>query len=139
MESTLKEVYSVAEHIDREKLKTAFDDKAYYINHGQNNIERGMTLCGINQIIDEQQPANVVERSEYIELLKENERLRGDLEFKSEALNSIGQIHKEYVSKIDKAIEDIEDLKPNNPNFKGYYEQRVALNKALEILQNIGE
>lgn len=98
----------MAEYIDREKLKTDFDDKAYYISHGRNNVERGMTLYGINQMIDEQQPADVVERSEYIELLKENERLRKDLEDKSEALNSICQIHQEYVSKINTAIEEIE-------------------------------
>lgn len=68
-------------------------------------------MQAILDFIDSQPTVNVVERSEYIELLKENERLRGDLEFKSEALNSIGQIHKEYVSKIDKAIEEITKLK----------------------------
>ena len=35
---------------------------------------------------------------------------------------------------IDKIRAEIEELKPNNPNFKGYFEQNVALNKVLEIL-----
>lgn len=36
--------------------------------------------------------------------------------------------------KIDKMRAEIEELKPNNPNFKGYFEQNVALNKVLEII-----
>lgn len=35
---------------------------------------------------------------------------------------------------LDKIRDEIEELKPNNPNFKGYFEQNVALNKALEII-----
>lgn len=35
---------------------------------------------------------------------------------------------------IDKIRAEIEELKPNNPNFKGYFEQNVALNKVLQIL-----
>ena len=35
---------------------------------------------------------------------------------------------------LDKLRAEIEELKPNNPNFKGYFEQNVALNKVLEIL-----
>lgn len=35
---------------------------------------------------------------------------------------------------LDKIRAEIEELKPNNPNFKGYFEQNVALNKVLEIL-----
>lgn len=66
----------MAEYIDKEKLKIDFDDKAYYISHGRNNVERGMTLNGINQMIDEQQPADVVERVEYNKLLEENKALK---------------------------------------------------------------
>ena len=35
---------------------------------------------------------------------------------------------------LDKIKVEIEKLKPNNPNFKGYFEQNVALNKVLEII-----
>ena len=35
---------------------------------------------------------------------------------------------------LDDIKAEIEELKPNNPNFKGYYEQNIALNKALEII-----
>lgn len=35
---------------------------------------------------------------------------------------------------FNKMRTEIDDLKPNNPNFKGYHEQRVALNKALEVV-----
>ena len=35
---------------------------------------------------------------------------------------------------LDKIKAEIEELKPNNPNFKGYFEQNVALNKVLEII-----
>ncbi len=35
--------------------------------------------------------------------------------------------------KIDKIRAEIEELKPTNPNFKGYYEQTIAINKALDI------
>lgn len=35
---------------------------------------------------------------------------------------------------LDKIRDEIEELKPNNPNFKGYFEQNVALNKALDII-----
>jgi hypothetical protein len=41
---------------------------------------------------------------------------------------------KEQESILDKLRAEIEKLKPNNPNFKGYFEQNVALNKVLEIL-----
>lgn len=94
---------------------------------------------------------DVVERSEYKELLKENERLRGDLEFKSEALNSIGQIHKEYISKINKAIEEIEkSYEPivgtyngDTPEFDrplSRFNRNEGKKQALEILKrNIGE
>lgn len=35
---------------------------------------------------------------------------------------------------LDRIRAEIEELKPNNPNFKGYFEQNVALNKVLEII-----
>lgn len=35
---------------------------------------------------------------------------------------------------LDKIRAEIEKLKPNNPYFKGYFEQNVALNKALEVI-----
>ena len=35
---------------------------------------------------------------------------------------------------LDKIRAEIEELKPNNPNFKGYFEQNVALNKVLDII-----
>lgn len=35
---------------------------------------------------------------------------------------------------LDKIRSEIEELKPNNPNFKGYFEQNVALNKVLEVI-----
>lgn len=38
------------------------------------------------------------------------------------------------VDVLNKIRAEIEELKPNNPNFKGYFEQNVALNKALEII-----
>ena len=40
---------------------------------------------------------------------------------------------------LDKIRTEIEELKPNNPNFKGYFEQNVALNKALEIIDKYKE
>lgn len=35
---------------------------------------------------------------------------------------------------LDALRAEIEELKPNNPNFKGYFEQNVALNKVLEVI-----
>lgn len=35
---------------------------------------------------------------------------------------------------LDKIRAEIEELKPNNPNFKGYFEHNVALNKVLEVI-----
>ena len=35
---------------------------------------------------------------------------------------------------LNKIRAEIEELKPNNPNFKGYFEQNVALNKVLEVI-----
>lgn len=35
---------------------------------------------------------------------------------------------------LDEIRAEIEELKPNNPNFKGYFEQNVALNKVLEVI-----
>ncbi len=40
---------------------------------------------------------------------------------------------------LDKIRAEIEELKPNNPNFKGYFEQNVALNKVLEIIDKYKE
>lgn len=40
----------------------------------------------------------------------------------------------EVITMLDKIRAEIEELKPNNQNFKGYFEQNVALNKVLEIL-----
>lgn len=40
----------------------------------------------------------------------------------------------EQESVLDKIRAEIEELKPNNPNFKGYFEQNVALNKALKVI-----
>lgn len=91
--------------------------------------------CPTYNALNNLQTADVLERSEYERLLKENERLRGDLEFKSEAINLICEKHKEYVSKIDKAIEEIEGeyLTCNLDWIDG-------LHRALEILKrNIGE
>lgn len=47
------------------------------------------------------------------------------------------QIPLEVIAKgipLDKIRAEIEELKPNNPNFKGYFEQNVALNKVLEVI-----
>lgn len=38
------------------------------------------------------------------------------------------------IDMLDKIRAEIEELKPNNPNFKGYFEQNVALNNALDII-----
>lgn len=35
---------------------------------------------------------------------------------------------------LDKIRAEIEEIKPNNPKFKGYFEQNVALNKVLQII-----
>ena len=35
---------------------------------------------------------------------------------------------------LDKIRAEIEEIKPNNPNFKGYFEQNVALNKVFQII-----
>lgn len=128
----------MAEYIDKEQIK--YHRERVLVQWAGSRH----TDCDVNykdivtkEDINNISAADVIEHNEYIELLKENERLRKDLEDKSEALNSICQIHQKYVSKIDKAIEEIEDLKPNNPGFKGYHQQRVALNKALEILKEI--
>ena len=49
------------------------------------------------------------------------------------ALNmSIKALEQEPI--LDKIRAEIEKLKPNNPYFKGYFEQNVALNKALEVI-----
>ena len=44
-----------------------------------------------------------------------------------------------YTDLLNKIRAEIEELKPNNPNFKGYFEQNVALNKVLEILDKYRE
>ena len=41
----------------------------------------------------------------------------------------------EVVDMLTELQLEIEELKPNNPNFKGYYEQKVALNKVSNIIQ----
>ena len=61
--------------------------------------------------------------------------LRKELEFKIDKLQR--QLEEQAVKAepiLDKIRAEIEELKPNNPNFKGYFEQNVALNKVLEIL-----
>lgn len=40
----------------------------------------------------------------------------------------------EFNKILDKIRAEIEELKPNNPNFKGYFEQNIALDKAIEII-----
>lgn len=40
---------------------------------------------------------------------------------------------------LDKIRAEINELKPNNPNFKGYFEQNVALNKVLDIIDKYRE
>ncbi len=48
---------------------------------------------------------------------------------------------REYEKQIiqEKIRAEIEELKPNNPNFKGYFEQNVALNRVLEIIDKYVE
>lgn len=132
----------MAEYIEKQSLIIFLDN----LRQPKMPITEGFKFVSIDSIIEylsKQPNADVVERSEYMELLKENERLRGDLEFKSEALNSIGQIHKEYVSKIDKAVEEMNGYarfhrdKIHNDVERGKY---LAYEKSLEILKiNIGE
>jgi hypothetical protein len=50
--------------------------------------------------------------------------------------NTVEEMKQKYIERevLDKIRAEIEELKPNNPNFKGYFEQNVVLNKVLEIL-----
>ena len=136
----------MSEYIDREKLKTDFDDKAYYISHGQYNLERGMTLYGINQMIDEQQPANVVECAEYEKLKKENVELKIKYDDAEKRCCHAMDRNAKLRSKIDKVIEEIEKTENTQEhtsydgdiNIKGAFND--GMEKALEILKrNIGE
>lgn len=43
-------------------------------------------------------------------------------------------VNKEINRVLDALRAEIEELKPNNPNFKGYFDQNVALNKALKVI-----
>ena len=61
----------------------------------------------------------------YVEIVTENENEALDM-----AINSL----KKQENILNKIRAEIEELKPNNPNFKGYFEQNVALNKVLEII-----
>ncbi len=125
----------MAEYIDRDLIEWC---ECSYKNAGCEN--RDCSGCSHARCFHSQvmqiPPVDVVQRSEYIELLKENERLREDLKAKSEALNSICQIHQEYKSKVDNAIKEIEIL-------KGYEMRRFsedvmyhkALKKCLDIFK----
>ena len=49
-------------------------------------------------------------------------------------------VRQEINQVLDALRAEIEELKPNNTNFKGYFEQNVALNKVLEIIdKHIGK
>ena len=43
------------------------------------------------------------------------------------------------LDKVKQAREEIEGLKPNNPNFKWYKGETIAINKVLEILDTLIE
>ena len=47
---------------------------------------------------------------------------------------SVGVCEHDKMQVLDKIRAEIEEIKPNNPNFKGYFEQNVALNKVLQII-----
>lgn len=91
----------MAEYIDRDKLNKK---KKYLLQTQEMPFPKSEYFIKVDDFWSVP-TADVIERSEYIELLKENERLREDLDDKSEALNSICRLHQEYVSKIDKAVE----------------------------------
>ena len=61
----------------------------------------------------------------YVEIVTENENEALDM-----AINSL----KKQENILNKIRAEIEELKPNNPKFKGYFEQNVALNKVLEMI-----
>lgn len=127
------------EYIEKQSLIKFFDN----IRQPKMPITEGFKFITVDSIIEylsKQPHADVVERAEYERLLKENERLRGDLEFKSEAINSICQIHKEYVSKIDRAIEEINDAPVLFVDFPLGKHQVLRKDVVLDILKrNIGE
>jgi hypothetical protein len=43
------------------------------------------------------------------------------------------------LDEVKKAREEIEQLKPNNPNYKWYKGETIAINKVLEILDKLIE
>lgn len=90
-------------------------------------IEKGMVLYE-----QEQKPSRDMEE------IKEVMEYDADAETKCKMISNILTAKPHYFEKqepiLDKVRAEIEELKPNNPNFKGYFEQNVALNKALEVI-----
>lgn len=130
----------MAEYINKEKLKTDFDDKSYYISHGKNNIERGMTLNGINQMIEEQQPADVIERSKHLEQVKYiQDNLKTYIDNIRENYYAIERRYNRLKADVDKAIEELQ-ARADMFNKIGDSNNACTTRSALEILErNIGE
>jgi chaperonin cofactor prefoldin len=64
--------------------------------------------------------------------------------------NTVGDLFDQFVDmqptvkaisldEVKKAREEIEQLKPNNPNYKWYKGETIAINKVLEILDKLIE
>lgn len=130
----------MAEYINKEKLKTDFDDKSYYISHGKNNIERGMTLNGINQMIEEQQPADVIERSKHLEQVKYiQDNLKTYIDNIRDNYYAIERRYNRLKADVDKAIEEMERYGDGFDDI-GKHNLGSAVENCIEILKrNIGE
>ncbi len=75
-------------------------------------------------------------REETVKWIKEHRSTDMEIDF-IQPKKTVGKLIS--VDVLDKIRAEIEELKPNNPNFKGYYEQNVALNKVLDIIDKYRE
>ncbi len=109
LEEAIKNIETVAEENQRViDTHIVFDD-----------VTIDMLYCDDTEVIDEH-------LANYQECVEEHRQLAEWLKDYKRLL--------EQKPILEKIRSEIEELKPNNPNFKGYFEQNVALNKVLEII-----
>lgn len=98
-------------------ISTAYAYAKNYVDHGE-DITKAWTTA--------------VQHASIIEKVENKARTEAYDSFKKEYENRLKADLKAILVELQL---EIEELKPNNPNFKGYYEQKVALNKVSDIIQ----